>query len=100
MNPRCVPVLQDQPRFINQLIQQSFTSAHAVPVNSAQHPYVAASCIKRPPVQIPNFDGDHLAFLDRMNIFKASVHNNRSISQTHRITYRQNAVSGKAKNLN
>ena len=46
-----------------------------------------------------NFFGDALAFHDWINIFKASVHDNRSISQTHRITYPQNSVSGKAKDL-
>ena len=87
-----------QPHCINQSIQQSVTSAPIVPVVSTQHPF-AASCIKLPPVQIPKFDGDPLAFHDWISIFKASVHENRSISQTHRITYLQNSVSGKAKDL-
>ena len=98
LHPRCDPVLQDQPQCINQPIQQSVTSAPTVPVVSTQHPFTA-SCIKLPPVQIPKFDGDLLAFHDWTNIFKASVHENRSISQTHRITYLQNSVSGKAKDL-
>ena len=34
-----------------------------------------------------------------MNIFKASVHENTSISQTNRITYPQNSASGKSKDL-
>ena len=76
----CPPMLQ--PHCINQPIQQSVTSAPIVPVVSTQHPF-AASCIKLPPVQIPKFDGDPLAFHDWINIFKASVHENRSISQTH-----------------
>ena len=92
----CPPMLQ--PHCINQPIQQSVTSAPTVPVVSTQHPF-AASCIKLPPVQIPKFDGDTLAFHDWINIFEASVHENRSISQTHRITYLQNSVSGKAKDL-
>ena len=61
--------------------------------------YVSNACIKLPPIQIPKFDGDPLAFHDWINIFKASVHDNTSISQTHRITYLQNSVSGKAKDL-
>ena len=92
----CPPMLQ--PLCINQPIQQSITSAPTVPVVSTQHPF-AASCIKLPPVQIPKFDGDPLAFHDWIIIFKASVHENRSISQSHRITYLQNSVSGKAKDL-
>ena len=98
LHSRCNPVLQDQLHFINQPIQQSVTSAPTVPVISAQHTF-AASCIKLPHVQIPKFDGDPLAFHDWINIFEASVHNNRSISQTHRITYLRNSVSGKAKDL-
>ena len=61
--------------------------------------YVSNACIKLPPIQIPQFDGDPLAFHDWINIFKASVHENTSISQTHRVTYLQNSVSGKAKDL-
>ena len=77
--PRCNPVLQDQPHFINQPIQHSVTSDPTVPFVSTKHP-CAASCIKLPPVQTPKFDGDPLAFHDWINIFKASVHGNRSIS--------------------
>ena len=61
--------------------------------------YVSNTCIKLPPIQIPKFDGDPLAFHDWINIFKASVHENTSISQTHRTTYLQNTVSGKTKDL-
>ena len=61
--------------------------------------YVSNACIKLPPIQIPKFDGDPLAFHDWINIFKASVHDNTFISQSHRITYLQNSVSGKAKDL-
>ena len=61
--------------------------------------YASNTCIKLPPIQIPKFDGDPLAFHDWIIIFKASVHENTSISQTHRITYLQNSVSGKAKDL-
>ena len=96
-DPRCTPVFQDQPHFINQPIQRSFISTHAVPVVSTQHSFTA--CIKPPPVQTPKFDVDPLAFHDWVNLFKATVHDIRSISQTHRITYLQNSVSGKAKDL-
>ena len=34
-----------------------------------------------------------------MKIFKATVHTNHSITQTHRITYLQNSVTGRAKDL-
>ena len=61
--------------------------------------YVSNACIKLPPIQILKFDGDPLAFHDWINNFKASVHDNTSITQTQRITYLQNSVSGKAKDL-
>ena len=63
VHPRCNPMLQDHPHFINQPVQQSVTSAPTVPVVSTQHPF-SASGIKLPPVQIPKFDGDSLAFHD------------------------------------
>ena len=67
---------------------------------SHPHPqYVSNACMKLSSIQIPKFDGDPLAFHDWNNIFKASVHENTSISQAHWITYLQNSVSGKAKDL-
>ena len=56
-------------------------------------------CFKLPPIQIPEFNGDPLAFHDWINIFKAMVHTNHSITQTHRISYLQNSVTGRAKDL-
>ena len=41
-------------------------------------------CIKLPPIQIPKFNGDPLAFHKWVNIFKAMVHSDHSITQTHR----------------
>ena len=60
---------------------------------------VSNACIKLPPIQITKFDGDPLAFQDWINIFKASVHENTSKPQTRRITYLQNSVNGKAKDV-
>ena len=57
------------------------------------------ACIKLPPIQIPKFNGDPIAYHDWINIFKATVHTNHSITQTHRITYLQNSVIGRAKDL-
>ena len=55
--------------------------------------------VKLPPIQIPSFDGNPLAFHDWLNMFKATVDSNTTISDTHRITHLQNAVTGKAKEL-
>ena len=43
--------------------------------------------IKFPPLQLPTFDGDPLQYHDWINTFKATVHSNMSITDTHRITY-------------
>ena len=61
--------------------------------------FVSNTCIKLPPIRTPKFDGDPLAFHDCINIFKASVNENTSISQTHRFIYLLNSVCGKAKDL-
>ena len=61
--------------------------------------YANNGCIKLPPIQIPKFDSDPLALHDSINVFKTSVHENTSIPQTHRFTYLQSSVSGKAKVL-
>ena len=55
--------------------------------------------VKLPPIQIPSFDGNPLAFHDWLNMFNATVDSNTTISDTHRITYLQNDVTGKAKEL-
>ena len=90
------------------------SATHIEPTNAAvthSHPQVQPPqtstpdanyppvCIKLPPIQIPKFNGDPLAFHDWINIFKAMVHSNHSITQTHRITYLQNSVTGRAKDL-
>ena len=54
--------------------------------------------IKLPHLQLPMFDGD-LQYQDWINTFKATVHSNLSITDTHRTTYLQNSVSGPAKDL-
>ena len=53
---------------------------------------------KLPPLQLPMLDGDPLQYHDWINIFKA-VNSKLSITDTHRITYLQNSVSGAAKDL-
>ena len=45
------------------------------------------------------FDSDPLQYHDWINTFKATVDSNRSITDTHRITYLQNSVTGPAKDL-
>ena len=53
--------------------------------------------IKLPPLTIQNFNGNPLKHHEGINIFFCLVHNNTSITDTHRITYLQNAVTGNQK---
>ena len=79
------------------------------PIASTYHPTLQPStyipthtqpqAIKLPPLQLPMFDGDPLQYHDWINTFKATVDSNRSITDTHRITYLQNSVAGAAKDL-
>ena len=55
--------------------------------------------IKLPPLKLQNFNGDPIHFHEWINNFNTMIHNNPSITDTHRITYLQNSVSGKAKDL-
>ena len=55
--------------------------------------------IKLPPLKLQNFNGNPIHFHEWINNFNTMIHNNTSITDTHRITYLQNSVSGKAKDL-
>ena len=53
--------------------------------------------IKLPPIKISNFNGNPLKYHEWINNFFNLVHNNTSLTDTHRITYVQKSVVGKAK---
>ena len=53
--------------------------------------------IKLPPKTLSNFNGNPLKYHEWINIFFNLVHKNTSLTDTHRITYLQNLVVGKAK---
>ena len=55
--------------------------------------------IKLPPLKLQNFNGDPIHFHEWINNFNTMIHNNPSITDTHRISYLQNFVIGKAKDL-
>ena len=55
--------------------------------------------VKLPRIKLPNYDGDPMAYHDWINMFQATVDRNHAISDTHRMTYLQDSVSGKAKAL-
>ena len=52
-----------------------------------------------PPLKLQNFNGNPIHFHKWINKFNTIVHNNTSITDTHRINYLRNCVSGKAKDL-
>ena len=55
--------------------------------------------IKLPPLTIQNYNGNPLKYHEWINNLFCLVHNNTTIADTHRITYLQNAVTGKAKDV-
>ena len=55
------------------------------------------SSIKLPPITIPIFNGNPLKYHEWINNFFSLDHNSISLTDTHRITYLQNSVVGKAK---
>ena len=55
--------------------------------------------IKLPPLKLQNFNGNPIHFHEWINNFNTMIHNNTSFTNKHRITYLQNSVSGKAKDL-
>ena len=55
------------------------------------------SSIKLPPIKIPKFKGNPLTYHERINNSFNLVHSNISLTDTHRITYLQNAIVGKTK---
>ena len=54
---------------------------------------------KLPPLSLPHFNGNPLRYHEWINNFFSMVHNNTGITDTHRITYLQNSVSGKTKQI-
>ena len=79
------------------------TAGQFVPsmINSELQPTsVDLNCsIKLPPLKLQNFNGNPMHYHEWINNFFSRFHNNISITDTNRITYLQNSVSGKAKDL-
>ena len=55
--------------------------------------------IKLPRLSIPHFNGKPLRYHEWINNFFSMNYNNTGITDTHQITYLQNSVSGKAKQI-
>ena len=55
--------------------------------------------IKLPPLTIQTYNGNPFKYHEWINNSLCLVHNNPSITDTHRITYLQNEVTGKANGL-
>ena len=54
---------------------------------------------KLPPLKLQNFIGDPLHLHEWINNFYSMIHHNTSITDTHRMTYLENSLSGKEKDL-
>ena len=50
-------------------------------------------------LKLQTFDGNPIHFHEWSNNFNTLIHNNAFITDTHRITYLQNSVNGKTKDL-
>ena len=55
--------------------------------------------IKLPPLSLSHFNGNPLRYHEWINNFFSMVHNNTGITDTHQITYLQNSVSAKVKQI-
>ena len=76
---------------------------NSLPWNSNTAPYwqnpTSKHSIKLQPLTIQTFNDNPLKYHEWINSFYCLVHNNTSNTDTHRITYLQNAVIGKAKDV-
>ena len=55
--------------------------------------------INLPPLTSQNFNGNSLKYHEWIDNFFCLIHNNTTITDTHRITYLQNEVTGKTKDV-
>ena len=109
--PKCIiqqlnPVGQNQlsQLLINQnllpTVNQHITSVHSnTNVTQERGNVDFKHSIKLPPLKIQNFNCNSIHFHEWINNFNTMIHNITSITDTHRITYFENSVSGKAKTL-
>ena len=87
---------QSLPPTVNQHISSAYSNPN---VTQEKGNVDFKHSIKLPPLKLQNFNGDPIHFHEWINNFNTMIHNNPSITDTHRITYLQNSVSGKAKDL-
>ena len=87
----------------NEMFRHPSFEINSLPWTSNTAPYwqnpTSKHSIKLPPLKIQNFNGNPLMYHEWINNFFCLVHNNTSITDTHRITYLQNVVTGKAKDV-
>ena len=87
----------------NEIFKNPSFEINSLPWTSNTAPYwqnsTSKHSIKLPPLTIQNFNGNPLKYHKWINNFFCLVHNNTSITDTHRIAYLQNAVTGKANDV-
>ena len=100
------PFVESNSKFFN---YQNYNQAQPIPTMHSSETYASflpgqekidyKFSVKLPPIKLPNYDGDPMAYHDWINMFQATVYRNHTISHTHRMTYLQKSyaaiVSGK-----
>ena len=97
---------QDQrlPNYINRTGKQpdrqfqhtQTTEIFFLPRQAQQQP--VTSSINLPKTQFKSFSGDPLRWHDWFNFFKATIHDNVTLTDAQRMTYLQNSLTDRAKN--
>ena len=110
-NPMCIsqqqnPVGQNQVSqpYINQnlvpTVNQHISSLHSIiKVTQERGNVDFKHSIKLPPLKLQSFNCKSIYFHEWIYNFNTMIHNNTSITDTHRITYLHNSVMGKEKDL-
>ena len=106
INQQLNPVRENQfsQLLINQsllpTVNQHFSSIHSnTNVTQERGNVDFKHSIKLPPLNFQNFNGNPIHFQKWINKFNTMIQNNTSFTDTQCITYMQNSVNGKAKDL-
>ena len=103
--PQALPSAERKPEQQFPHSYQISSVLHPISIESSKNPSFEINSlpwthsIKLPPLTIQTFNGNPLKYHEWINKFFCLVHNNTSITDTHRITYLQNAVTGKTKDV-
>ena len=91
--PNCINCVDQQPDRQFQLTQT--TENIFLPRQEQQQ--TVTSSINLPKTQLKSFSGDPLRWHDWFSFFKATIHDNLTLTNAQRMTYLQNALTDRAK---